>query len=83
MILKNIDAKGINEEGAGYWHFPIERDAEWFTQLTSEIARTKYVKRQTSSTVDTAPRRCKTEALDCRVYAFAAYAVLFVTGNLI
>jgi phage terminase large subunit GpA-like protein len=62
----------IAEEGAGYWHFPIERDAEWFAQLTSEIVRTKYVKGRPVR--EWTPRRegAKTEALDCRVYAFAA-----------
>jgi phage terminase large subunit GpA-like protein len=62
----------IAEEGAGYWHFPIERDAEWFAQVTSEIVKTKYVKGRPVR--QWMPRRegARTEGLDCRVYAFAA-----------
>ena len=62
----------INEAGAGYWHFPIERDAEWFSQITSEIVKTRYVKGRPIR--EWQPRRegAKTEGLDCRVYAFAA-----------
>jgi phage terminase large subunit GpA-like protein len=50
----------------------MERDAEWFAQLTSEIVRTKYAKGRPVR--EWTPRRegAKTEALDCRVYAFAA-----------
>ncbi|MFT6220496.1 MAG: phage terminase large subunit GpA-like protein, partial [Rickettsiales bacterium] len=33
-----------NKPTAGYWHFPIERDQEWFNQVTSEVVKTKYVK---------------------------------------
>lgn len=62
----------IAEEGAGYWHFPIERDAEWFAQITSEIVKTKYAKGRPIR--EWMPRKegAKTEGLDCRVYAFAA-----------
>jgi phage terminase large subunit GpA-like protein len=62
----------IAEEGPGYWHFPMERDAEWFAQVTSEIVKTKYAKGRPVR--EWTPRRegAKTEALDCRVYAFAA-----------
>ena len=31
-----------NTEGAGTWHFPMERDHEWFDQLTNEIVRKKF-----------------------------------------
>jgi phage terminase large subunit GpA-like protein len=50
----------------------MERDAEWFAQITSEIVKTRYAKGRPVR--EWTPRRegAKTEALDCRVYAFAA-----------
>ena len=61
----------IKEAGPGYCHFPLERDAEWFRQLTAEKIRTKYIRGR--------PVRewhkkdgDRNEALDCRVYAVAA-----------
>lgn len=62
----------INESGAGYWHFPIERDAEWFAQITSEIVKTKYVKGRPIRQWQPRREGASTEGLDCRVYAFAA-----------
>jgi phage terminase large subunit GpA-like protein len=66
----------INEPGAGYCHFPMERDEEYFKQLTAEKVATRYHKgfaRQ--EFVKTRPRN---EALDVRVYAMAALALLNV-----
>ncbi|MFA9270145.1 MAG: phage terminase large subunit family protein [Baekduiaceae bacterium] len=62
----------IVEAGPGYWHFPVERDAEWFAQITSEIVRTTYVKGRPVRQWMPRKEGAKTEALDCRVYAFAA-----------
>lgn len=62
----------IAEQGPGYCHFPLERDEEYFDQLTSEVAVPKhrfghpYVEWR----LKVAGRR--NEALDCRVYALAA-----------
>lgn len=75
------DAKGliysrlrICEEGAGYCHFPLERDEEYFAQLTAEKVVTKFVKgfprREWVKT------RARNEALDLRVYALAALRIL-------
>lgn len=64
----------MDEPGAGYMHFPISRDEEYFKQLTAEKIITKYNKGF--------PRRvwvktrARNEALDCRVYAMAALAIL-------
>jgi phage terminase large subunit GpA-like protein len=66
----------IEEPGAGYCHFPMERDEEYFKQLTAEKVATRYHKgfaRQ--EFVKTRPRN---EALDVRVYAMAALALLNV-----
>ena len=62
----------ISEAGAGYWHFPIERDAQWFSQITSEIVKTKYVKGRPIRQWQPRREGASTEGLDCRVYAFAA-----------
>ncbi len=62
----------IAESGAGYWHFPIERDAKWFAQITSEIVKTKYVKGRPIRQWVPRKEGSQTEGLDCRVYAFAA-----------
>jgi phage terminase large subunit GpA-like protein len=62
----------IETKGAGYWHFPIERDQEWFNQITSEVVKTKYVKGRPVRTWQPRKEGIATEGLDCRVYAFAA-----------
>ena len=62
----------IENSGAGYWHFPIERDQEWFNQITSEVIKTKYVKGRPVRTWQPRKEGIATEGLDCRVYAFAA-----------
>ena len=58
--------------GAGYWHFPMDRELEWFEQLTNEIVKKKFSKGRLIR--EWQPRRegVRTEALDCRVYAYAA-----------
>lgn len=64
----------ITEPGAGYYHFPAERDREYFLQLTGEKQVTKFNKgvgrREWIKT------RARNEALDCNVYALAALKLL-------
>ena len=60
----------VPHPGSGYCHFPAERDAEYFAQLTGEKLIVRYHKG--------VPRRewhqmrSRVESLDCRVYAYAA-----------
>lgn len=65
---------GIRAQGPGYCHFPIDRDAEYFAQMTSEKLLTKYQRgfalREWHKT------RPRNEAFDCRVYALAALKIL-------
>jgi len=68
VVMKRLK---IDSPGPGYCHFPAGREPEWFRQLTAEKIVTKFVKGF--------PRRewkkeegRRNEALDCRVYAFAA-----------
>jgi len=61
----------IAEPGPGYCHFPADRDGAYFEQLTSETVVTKYVKGFPVRSWVPKPST-RQEALDCRVYAFAA-----------
>lgn len=64
----------MQEPGPGYCHFPLERDLEYFEQLTAEKLITKYYKGfPRKEWVKARPRN---EALDCRVYAYAALKIL-------
>ncbi len=61
----------LDDHGAGYCHFPKGRPIEWFRQLTAEKITTEY-KRGFPRRTFTKPSGARNEALDCRVYAFAA-----------
>ena len=61
----------ITAAGPGCCHFPIGRSTEYFRQITSEKMMTRYFKGfPKREWVKESGRR--NEALDCRVYAFAA-----------
>jgi len=75
------DAKGIvysrlkiENPGAGYCHFPMTRDEEYFDQLTAEKLITKYHKGFPRR--EWVKARARNEVLDCRVYALAALWIL-------
>lgn len=61
-----------DSSGAGVWHFPQDREPEWFEQITNEVARKKLSKGRLIR--EWVPRKegVRTEGLDCRVYAYAA-----------
>ena len=65
----------------GYCHFPEKpetHNAEYFAQLCAEKVVTRYTKgRPTRVWTKTRPRN---EALDCRVYAMAAWHLLLMSG---
>jgi len=66
----------IDEDGAGYVHFSDELTDDYFKQLTAEKVVTKYhrgFKKRVYEKI-----RPRNEALDCMVYAIAAYAILSV-----
>jgi phage terminase large subunit GpA-like protein len=65
---------GLSEFGPGYIHFPRDVDDEYFRQLTAEKLMTKHVKGVPTRVWKQI--RARNEALDCAVYAFAAYASL-------
>lgn len=66
----------IRSPGPGYCHFP-KREPKYFEQLTSEVVQTKYVK-GFPTRVYVLPGGMRNEALDCRVYAYAALQSLNV-----
>jgi phage terminase large subunit GpA-like protein len=69
----------IAEQGAGYIHFSDSLSDEYFKQLTAEKIVTRYHKGfKRREFVKTRPRN---EALDCFVYALAAYAIVGINVN--
>lgn len=65
--------------GAGYCHFPIDRDVVYFEQLTAERLKTRYY-RGFPQRYWWKPDGRRNEALDCRVYAYAALHGLLSIG---
>lgn len=65
----------ITEPGRGYCHFPAERDAEYFKQLTAEKIVTHYSKGFPVRKWEKQSGQ-RNEALDVRVYALAALYIL-------
>ncbi len=64
----------ITEPGSGYYHFPVERDREYFQQLTAEKQTTRFHKG--TARREWIKTRARNEALDCNVYALAALKLL-------
>lgn len=69
----------LTEIGPGYMHFPVDRDMGYFSQLTAERLIMKEAAGQRYSVWEL-PNGKANEALDCRVYAYAALAGLFHLG---
>lgn len=65
--------------GPGAMHFPLDRDVVYFEQLTAERCVTRYVKGFPKREWVKDPGR-RNEALDCRVYAYAALHALTAMG---
>lgn len=70
----------LAEFGPGYLHFPVDRDAEFFRQLTSERVVTRFDRGRPIRLWQ--PRRDgeRNEALDTTVYAMAALSGLISMG---
>lgn len=69
----------LTEPGPGYMHFPADRDINYFAQLVSERLVTKTIGGQRFRVWEQPPGRAN-EALDCRVYAYAALCGLLHLG---
>jgi len=59
------------EAGPGYCHFPLHRGEEYYFQLTAEQVQTKF--RNGFPHRVWVKTRARNEALDCRIYAYAAF----------
>ena len=71
----------IDEVGPGYAHFPVGRSEPYFDQLTAEDLVT--VKKDGVNIKKWVPKRGRAnEALDCRVYAYAALQGLYAVRKL-
>lgn len=70
--------RGISKPGPGYCHFPTDRDREYFDQLTGEKAFTEH--RKGFAHKVWIKTRERNEALDLRVYAYAALCGLYAMG---
>ena len=69
----------IPEEGPGYIHFSDVLEDEYFKQLTAEKIVTKYHRGYQKRVFQ--KMRTRNEALDCMVYALAAYAIMNININ--
>ena len=67
------------DPGAGYMHFPVSRDINYFAQLTAERSVRKTSGGQ-HYRIWELPNGRANEALDCRVYAYAALCGLMHMG---
>jgi terminase, large subunit len=67
----------LMKPGAGYVHFPIGLEAEYYEQLTAERKVTRYSKG--FAVHEWKKTRKRNEALDCFVYAYAAAHVAGIT----
>lgn len=69
----------VNLPGAGYCHFPLKRERDWFDMLTAERIKTWAVHRQAELYFHK-PDGVRNEALDCRAYVTAALHALYMSG---
>lgn len=68
----------VSQPGPGYAHFPMDRDQNWFEQLTAEKLVTRY--RGMQAYREWVKLQERNEALDCRKMAYAA--MLLAAPNL-
>jgi len=69
----------LEEHGPGYMHFPADRDINYYAQLTAERIVVKTANGQKFRVWELPPGKAN-EALDCRVYAYAALCGLTHMG---
>lgn len=79
IIYKRLARVGPAAEGAGACHFGEDWDQERFEQLTVEVKRIKFLHGH-GVPYWWKPDGARNEALDCRVYAYAALQSLVSMG---
>lgn len=72
----------IAEGRAGYCHFSVAYDDNWFAQVTVEKRTIKRDRRGNEIRTWVKPTGARNEALDCRVYAYAALQGLKIERRL-
>lgn len=70
-----IEAPESGEPCPGYCHFPLGRDATYYEQLTAERLVTTIKAGRRVTTWQKEKDSDRNEALDCRVYAWAAFLI--------
>ncbi|HGM5590333.1 phage terminase large subunit family protein [Serratia marcescens] len=75
----HIDPPAPGEPAASFMHFPADRDLNYFSQLLAERSVLKVSGGQRYRVWEQLPGRAN-EALDCRVYSYAALCGLFYLG---
>ncbi|MBS9442487.1 phage terminase large subunit family protein [Photorhabdus heterorhabditis] len=75
----HLDPPAAGEAAASYMHFPADRDLNYFSQLLAERSVLKESGGQRFRVWEQLPGRAN-EALDCRVYAYAALCGLLHMG---
>jgi phage terminase large subunit GpA-like protein len=73
-------ARGFAESGPGYLHFPAERDAEFFRQLTAERVVTRFERGRPIRSWQAKRDGERNETLDTTIYAMAALHGLISMG---
>lgn len=71
VIMRRL---AVEKHGAGFCHFPDDRDGEYFAQLTAEKLVTRYSKGFPIR--EWHKKRERNEALDVRVYAYSALKIV-------
>ncbi|KAA0547772.1 phage terminase large subunit family protein [Citrobacter braakii] len=75
----HLERTDVDKPSAGYMHFPVDRDIGYFSQLLAERSVPKYVGGEKFRVWELRPGRAN-EALDCRVYSYAALCGLLHMG---
>jgi len=78
-IYRRLGRTGATHSGAGACHFGMHNDQEYFDQLTAEVLKTKILNGFPTK-YWWKPDKKRNEALDMRVYAFAALKGLIAMG---
>ena len=77
------DRLTVVDHGPGFCHFPLERGAGYFDQLTAEVYETRWARGRKTLNWRLRKAGTRNEALDCRVYAYAAFLGWLRTGKTI
>ncbi len=79
VVTARLTKSGPDVSGAGACHFNMDRDKEYFEQMTVERKKTRYVKG--FKVIEWHKNdHDRNEAFDCRVYAYAALQGLIIAG---